>query len=83
MKFLFVNACVRGEKSRTEELCRDFIGKLPEDAIIEEINLGRIDLRPLDKNMLEQRDELLKEKNFDHPINIVYTSKSNIFIFLK
>ena len=27
MKLLFVNACMRGEDSRTLELCRDFISK--------------------------------------------------------
>ena len=30
MKLLFVNACIRGEQSRTLELCRDFLNKFKE-----------------------------------------------------
>ena len=40
MKVLFVNACMRGKKSRTLELCRDYLKKLQEakpEAVIEEV----------------------------------------------
>ena len=40
MKVLFVNACMRGEKSRTLVLCKDYLAKLQAkypDAVIEEI----------------------------------------------
>lgn len=65
MKVLFVNACVRGKDSRTEALCRDYISKLPESAEVVELNLDKEGIRPLDKAILEKRDQLLAAKNFD------------------
>ena len=49
MKFLFVNACIRGEDSRTYQLCRDYIEKFKEakkneDWTLEEVNLNDMDL---------------------------------------
>ena len=54
MKFLFVNACIRGEDSRTYQLCRDYIEKFKEakkneDWTLEEVNLNDMDLQPLNK----------------------------------
>lgn len=68
MKVLFVNACVRGEDSRTDQLCRDYISKLPADAVVTEINLDELAIKPLDKHMLQKRDYLLASKDFSDSI---------------
>jgi FMN-dependent NADH-azoreductase len=65
MKVLFVNACVRSTDSRTYKLCKDYISKLPEDAEVVEVNLDEEGIKPLDKELLKKRDELLASKNFD------------------
>lgn len=69
MKFLFVNACIRGEESRTYQLCRDYIEKFQkakagEDWILEEVNLNELELQPLNKARLEQRDSLAEAGGF-------------------
>ena len=68
MKVLFVNACVRSTDSRTYQLCKDYIAKLPEDAQVVEVNLDEAGIKPLDKELLKRRDELLASKNFDDPM---------------
>lgn len=68
MKVLFVNACVRGKDSRTENLCRDYISKLPETAEVVEVNLDKEGIKPLDKEILQKRDGLLATKNFEDPM---------------
>ena len=68
MKVLFVNACVRSTDSRTYQLCKDYIAKLPEDAQVVEVNLDEAGIKPLDKELLKRRDELLALKNFDDPM---------------
>lgn len=69
MKFLFVNACIRSEDSRTYQLCRDYIEKFKEakkneDWTLEEVNLNDMDLQPLNKERLANRDRLAREKKF-------------------
>lgn len=69
MKFLFVNACIRGEDSRTYQLCRDYIEKFKEakkneEWTLEEVNLNDMDLQPLNKERLANRDRLAREKKF-------------------
>ena len=90
MKLLFVNSCIRGEDSRTLELCRDFLQKfaaktsgLPPAAApggaegkavadggwtVEEVDLGAMDIRPLDAATLAQRDEYMKAGRTDAPM---------------
>lgn len=73
-KLLFVNACIRGEASRTLELSRFYIDGfiVGEKAAgrsweTEEICLeGLNDLKPLDSNELALRDRLLAERDFGH-----------------
>lgn len=76
MKFLFVNACVRGEESRTYQLCRDYIekfkkakmnGEKAEDWVIEEINLCETEIQPLNRERLENRIRLSSARSFDDP----------------
>lgn len=73
MKLLFVNACIRGEESRTYELCKDYMKKFAEvkkdePLRVEEINLNEADIRPLDRAILKKREELLSQGNFDDPM---------------
>ncbi len=73
MKLLFVNACIRGEQSRTLELCRDFLEKFKEakkdeNWTIEEVDLGNMDIPPLDAKSLAKRDEYMKNGCTDVPM---------------
>ncbi len=70
MKLLFVNACIRGEESRTLELCRHYLAEISkkENCEIEEVNLNTLDIQSLDSKLLAKRDELLASKAFDDPM---------------
>lgn len=72
MKFLFEKACIRGEDSRTYQLCRDYIEKFKEakkneEWTLEEVNLNDMDLQPLNKERLANRDRLAREKKICRP----------------
>ena len=60
-KILFINTCVR-ENSRTLELARYILDKLSGE--ICEINLEQESLKPLDRKMLENREQLVSENSF-------------------
>lgn len=62
---LFVNACVRPE-SRTLKLAKHILAKL--DGDIEEVNLEKENIQPLNLDALKLRDKLLKDKNYDAPM---------------
>ena len=62
---LFVNGCVR-EESRTLELAKAVLEKLPED--IEEILLYPDGPDGLDAEELRLREKLVEEQKFDHPM---------------
>ncbi len=65
MSVLFVNACLRGERSRTLKLCTEYLeGK--ED--VEEVNLAKLDLKPFDVNMVDYRVEKQEACAWDDPI---------------
>ena len=70
-KLLFVNACMRGEESRTGKLCEAFLEayrrKHP-DCQVEEVDLSRQELRPYDLGMLAERDRLIREEAWDDGI---------------
>lgn len=65
MKTLFINACVR-ENSRTLFLARDIIARQGLD--VEELQLQREKLLPLDCETLAERDRLIKAQNWDAPM---------------
>ena len=70
MKLLFVNACMRGEESRTLKLCRKYIetfmtSKEDEEWVLEEVDLNETDVKMLDREMLLKRDRLMTEGNTD------------------
>ena len=72
-KLLFVNGCIRGEDSRTYQLCRYFIEKFMESGAsgswtVEEIELDKSGIEPLDRETLILRDKLLNGGNLDHPM---------------
>ncbi len=63
---LFVNACMRGEESRTLQLCRDYLYALQEKGeMVTEVNLDDLRLEPLTGEKLALRTHLANEKNFD------------------
>jgi len=67
MKVLFVNACMRGEKSRTLELCRDYLEKLQAaypQAEIEEVDLTTLGIQVQDGAFIERRDAFLRAGDF-------------------
>lgn len=64
MKTLFVNACVRPE-SRTLKLANHVLNKLGDYT---EVNLEKENIQPLNLETMQQRDALLKAKDFDAPM---------------
>lgn len=62
---LFVNACVRPE-SRTLKLAQHVLGKL--NGNIQEVNLEKENIQPLNLEALKQRDELIRSENYDAPM---------------
>lgn len=64
-KILFINACIRLE-SRTYALAKEIIKQM--DGIIEEVNLEKEDIDPLNKISLKERDTYVKKKDFTAPM---------------
>ena len=67
MKVLFVNACMRGEKSRTLVLCKAYLQKLQKahpEAVIEEVNLDSMEIEPQTGAFIARRDGFLKAGDF-------------------
>ena len=64
-KILFINACVRPE-SRTYELAQTVLAQL--SGTVQEVNLEKENLQPLNSVTLNQRDKLLSENAFDAPM---------------
>lgn len=68
MKLLFANCCIRGERSRTLTIARAFIDALDKDACtVDELDIMRAGLAPLDAESLAERDALLAAGRFDAP----------------
>lgn len=61
MKTLFINACVRPD-SRTRKLAQHALDKIGGE--IQEVNLEKEDIRPLNNETLEIRNKLLKNKEY-------------------
>ena len=68
---LFVNACVRGEQSRTLKIARRFLEEYkklnPEDSITQ-LDLCDLALNCLTSEVLALREQLLKENNLEHDL---------------
>ena len=69
MKTLFINACVRGEDSRSLKLARHLISELDDgiNDVCEEICLEKEGLLPLNMERLQKRQQLLEEGQLDDP----------------
>lgn len=65
MTVLFVNACLRGEKSKTMELCREYLAGKDD---VQEVNLAKLRLQPIDAAFVERRTELQRAGEFDDSI---------------
>ena len=71
MKVLFVNACLRGEKSRTLALCRHYLKELKAakpDTEVEELNLEEMEIEVQSGSMIEKRDGFLRAQDFSDPM---------------
>jgi len=73
MKLLFINACVRGEKSRTLRLAKGYISKYEKQGWeIEELNLDEAYnqglLKVQDREELELREKLIQANDFSDPM---------------
>ena len=65
MAILFINACVRAN-SRTLELAKNVMKDMTGE--VTELNLSLENIMPLDATLLEKRDRLIREGNFDDPM---------------
>lgn len=65
MTTLFVNACLRGEQSRTLALCREYLASR---AGVKEIDLGVLRLQPLYAEDVARRAELQRAGDFSDPM---------------
>ena len=65
MNILFVNACPR-QNSRTKQLADYLLTKL--NGTVREHNLTTTALLPLTENTLAQREDLIRQENFNHPL---------------
>lgn len=64
-KTLFVNACVRGEQSRTLRLCREYLAN--KDDVVE-IDLAALKLQPFDGALVEKRTALQEAEQWSDPL---------------
>lgn len=66
MKLLFLDACMRGEKSRTKRICYKVIEEIKNKypyIEIETADIKNMDIKPMDEASLVERDRLLAEGN--------------------
>ena len=66
MTILFVNACLRGEDSRTLVLCREYLASRGDD--VAEVSLASLDLRPFDAEMVARRTAQQTAGAWDDPL---------------
>lgn len=65
MSILFINACVR-ENSRTLVLARHILKDMPGEIV--EVNLNQEAITPLNRELLEKREVLLRDGNRNDPM---------------
>ena len=66
---LFVNACVRGDKSRTLALCREYLrGAKQAGEVVREVNLELLHLVPLSDQKVAFRSQLARAKRYEDDI---------------
>ena len=65
MSILFINACVR-ENSRTLVLAKSILSNM--SGQVTEVNLNVEKIAPLNRELLEKREKLIKDKNISDPM---------------
>ena len=65
MSILFINACVR-ENSRTLVLAKSILSNM--SGRVTEVNLNVEKIAPLNRELLEKREKLIKDKNVSDPM---------------
>ena len=66
---LFVNDCIRAERSRTLELCREYLsGMKKRGACVREVNLEQLQLLPLSEQKVAFRSQLARKQLYDDEI---------------
>ncbi len=63
---LFINGCVRGERSNTLRLAKSFLAEFERERIVE-VDLNRLKLAPLERESLDERDKNISQRNYDSP----------------
>ncbi len=64
-KILFIDACIRGENSRTKTLAESFLADYGQE--VDRLNLMEEGLHYFSGEFFWQRERLLEEKNLNHP----------------
>lgn len=64
---LYIDCCIRGDDSRTKQLAEAFLAALPDAYEVTRLDLQAENLRYFTQDYLQERQELLDEKNFSHP----------------
>ena len=70
-KLLFINACIRGERSRTLRLCKKYISTFlayHTDYEWEEVDLNVMTLIPQNRDELDRRDAFIEAGDFSDPM---------------
>ncbi len=70
-KLLFINACIRGDRSRTLRLCKKYISTFlayHPDYEWEEVDLNELDLVPQTRDVLDRRDAFIEAGDFSDPM---------------
>lgn len=65
MTVLFVNACLRGDESRTLTLCREYLDGIEN---VKEVNLAELKLDPYYGGQVAFRAQLEEHDNYDDPL---------------
>lgn len=71
MKILFVNACMRGDDSRTLRLCNAFLNRIKERVAEAEIivhDLRAMELKSVDQSVLDMKEPLCDQQAWEHPL---------------
>lgn len=70
-ELLYIDACVRAERSRTRQLALHFLdcyqARSP-DHTVTRLDLNAMDLQPQTTELLRERDRLWQEDRLDHPM---------------
>ncbi len=63
---LFINGCIRGERSNTLRLAKSFLAEFEQEKITE-VDLNDLKLLPLDRESLDKRNKDIEALNYDLP----------------